>query len=120
MKQKKIVAIDVDVTSLPEVTAQVRNWTESPSGHYVCVSNVHMCMEAYDDPRFATAVNGADLTVPDGRPLVWAQRLLGERHSKQVRGYDLGQRGRYPFSGFFPRGLPLGRNLDVKGLRSHY
>ena len=48
-----------------------------------------MCMEAFDDPGFRDVVNRADLVVPDGRPLVWAQRLLGYNDAQQLRGMDL-------------------------------
>nr|NJM03242.1 hypothetical protein [Desulfobacula sp.] len=64
-------------------------WALAESGKYICVSNVHMCMESFDSPDFCRVVNGADLVVPDGKPLVWAQKLLGERKAAQVRGSDL-------------------------------
>lgn len=57
--------------------------------NYVCLSNVHMCMEAYDSPEFNRVVNNADLVVPDGMPLVWALKALGEESAAQVRGADL-------------------------------
>jgi len=76
----------VDVLSLRDAVAFVE---EKKAGAYICAANVHMCMEAYDDPSFRGVVNGADLVVPDGRPLVWAQRLLGNRGAQQLRGMDL-------------------------------
>ncbi len=87
--RKRIVAIDVNATLLEHAGQQVIDWAQQSTGRYVCVSNVHMCMEAFDDPFYAAMVNGADLIVPDGRPLVWAQQLLGEHEPSQVRGYDL-------------------------------
>lgn len=55
----------------------------------ICATNVHMVMEAHDDPMFSGVVNGADLVVADGRPVVWACRLLGRREAAHVRGQDL-------------------------------
>jgi len=46
-------------------------------------------METFDDPYFCTVINNADLVVPDGKPLVWAQKLLGNKGASQVRGSDL-------------------------------
>jgi N-acetylglucosaminyldiphosphoundecaprenol N-acetyl-beta-D-mannosaminyltransferase len=46
-------------------------------------------METFDDQAFRDTVNRADMVVPDGRPLVWAQRLLGRKDASQVRGSDL-------------------------------
>src|SRR5512134_2138896 len=43
---------------------------------YVCVANVHMTIEAHDDPVYAAVVDGADLVTPDGMPLIIALRLL--------------------------------------------
>ena len=48
-----------------------------------------MCMEAYDDPRFEAVVNNSDLVLSDGKPISIAQRLLGCKLARQVRGTDL-------------------------------
>jgi N-acetylglucosaminyldiphosphoundecaprenol N-acetyl-beta-D-mannosaminyltransferase len=48
-----------------------------------------MAMEAADSPDFRRVVGEADLVTPDGRPLVWALRLLGVKEATQVRGTDL-------------------------------
>ena len=50
------------------------------------MSNAHMCMEAFDLPAFATIVNGADLSICDGKPIFWAQKLLRYTAAEQVRG----------------------------------
>jgi N-acetylglucosaminyldiphosphoundecaprenol N-acetyl-beta-D-mannosaminyltransferase len=52
---------------------------------YICASNVHMTMEAHDDPGFAAIVNGAVLVLPDGVPMVWALRVLGIPQRRRVR-----------------------------------
>lgn len=51
----------------------------------VCAANVHMTMEAYDDPDFQALVNQSDLVVADGAPLVWALRALGLPQQRRVR-----------------------------------
>ncbi|MBD1431750.1 WecB/TagA/CpsF family glycosyltransferase [Sphingobacterium sp. DN00404] len=56
---------------------------------YVCVANVHMCIEAYDDPAFAQVVNGADLITPDGMPLAKAIKVLYGEDQDRVAGMDL-------------------------------
>jgi N-acetylglucosaminyldiphosphoundecaprenol N-acetyl-beta-D-mannosaminyltransferase len=48
-----------------------------------------MVMEAHDDPAFAHVVNGADLVLPDGMPLVWGLRLLGAKAATRACGPDL-------------------------------
>jgi len=85
----KIIAMNVNVTSLKQASERVLSFAKERLSSYVCVSNVHMCMEVFDDRTFASVVNGADIVVPDGRPIFWAQRLLGFKTSQQVRGQDL-------------------------------
>jgi N-acetylglucosaminyldiphosphoundecaprenol N-acetyl-beta-D-mannosaminyltransferase len=60
-------------------------------GHrgYICVAAVHTVMACHDDPDLRAAVLGADFTVPDGQPLVWALRALGHPLSDRVYGPDL-------------------------------
>ena len=66
---------------------------DAPSGpplrtqpsHYVCAANVHMAMSAYDDNDFRRIVNGADLVLADGVPMVWGLRALGLSQLKRVR-----------------------------------
>lgn len=84
-----ILGIQVAVTSLRAATETVVELSEKGSGSYVCAANVHMCMEAYRDPFFMSVVNGADLVVPDGKPLFWWMRSFGVVEAEQIRGPDL-------------------------------
>jgi len=79
----------VDATSYDDATERVVRWALAGEHAYVCVANVHMVMEAHDDPAFREVVNGATLVVPDGMPLVWALKSLGVASASQVRGADL-------------------------------
>jgi len=88
-ERKKVLRMNTDITSLDKVMSGVLQLREMGQGGYVCLSNVHMCMEVFDDPRFEEVVNGADFVLPDGLPIAWAQRLLGMPDSSQVRGQDL-------------------------------
>lgn len=88
MKQK-IITMEVDVTRLSWALTQTVNLAQSKVGAYVCVSNVHMCMETFDSTSFRNVVNNADLVIADGRPISWAQKLLGHKQAEQVRGQDI-------------------------------
>lgn len=59
------------------------------SGGHVCLANSHTVGMAQSDSRLREASNSALLTLADGRPLVWAARLLGASRPCQVRGADL-------------------------------
>jgi N-acetylglucosaminyldiphosphoundecaprenol N-acetyl-beta-D-mannosaminyltransferase len=69
------------------------DWVDAAvsSGHrgYVCVAAVHTVMASQDDAELRAAVLGADFTVPDGQPLVWALRALGNPLRERVYGPDL-------------------------------
>lgn len=91
MKKVKcpILKIDTNIVNLQGCLSFVESLTRSNLGSYICVSNVHMCMEVFDDIDFATVVNNADLVIPDGRPIYWIQKLLGYKNAEHVRGQVL-------------------------------
>src|SRR6201991_3290501 len=64
---------------------------EADGRSYICVAAVHTVMACQEDPELRAAVLGADFTVPDGQPLVWALNALGHRLRDRVYGPDLMQ-----------------------------
>lgn len=86
---RSVLTMRVDATSYEDASRRVMLWAREKRSAYVCVSTVHMVMEAFDSPMFQRIVNGADLVTPDGRPLVWALSSLGVKNASQVRGTDL-------------------------------
>ena len=89
MTSTDILKMKVDITSVHNSVNKIEQLISKQSGGYVCVANVHMCMEVFDNDTFKDVVNSADLVVPDGRPLFWAQKLLGYNSAKQVRGQNI-------------------------------
>jgi len=89
--KKNILGMGVDVSSFEDSLFKIRNWAKSSNEHgkYVCLSNVHMCMEAYDSKLFQGVVNNANLVLADGKPIYWAQKLLGASSAEQIRGTEL-------------------------------
>ncbi|WP_221800280.1 WecB/TagA/CpsF family glycosyltransferase [Oceanobacter mangrovi] len=83
-----VLKMRTDVTSVEAVLEGIGIGKKKKPG-YICVSNVHMCMEVFDSSEFESIVNNADLVIPDGRPIYWAQKILGEKSAKQVRGQDI-------------------------------
>lgn len=76
----------VDFTTFEKATDKIIRMAQNGKGGYVCVSNVHMVMEGFDNPNFRSVVNNADLVTPDGMPLVWGLRLLGKKNAVRVSG----------------------------------
>lgn len=79
----------VDVCDRESILAHVTDLVAAGKGGYVCFSTVHMVMESYDDPVYAAKVNGADLVIPDGMPLVWMQKLQGKKDAARTRANDM-------------------------------
>jgi N-acetylglucosaminyldiphosphoundecaprenol N-acetyl-beta-D-mannosaminyltransferase len=59
---------------------------------YVCAVAVHAVTVAQQDAEMLAALRGSALTVPDGMPLVWAARVLGEKLDQRVYGPELMRR----------------------------
>jgi N-acetylglucosaminyldiphosphoundecaprenol N-acetyl-beta-D-mannosaminyltransferase len=84
-----VLGMRVDATTYAAAAASIVQWAQEGTGRYVCVANVHMTMEAHDDPAFMAIVSDADLVTSDGMPLVWALRALGLRDATRVYGPTL-------------------------------
>jgi N-acetylglucosaminyldiphosphoundecaprenol N-acetyl-beta-D-mannosaminyltransferase len=97
--------MQVHATTYAESTAVVCDWAERGEARYVCVANVHMVMEAWDDPGFRRSVNAADLVTPDGMPLVWVLRRKGFALKDRVYGPTL---MRWVLAEAAKRGIPVG------------
>lgn len=87
--RSSVISMGVNITNLASALYHVELLSNQGEGAYVCVSNVHMCMEVYDSAEFSKIVNEADLVIPDGKPLSWAQKFLGHSDAEQVRGQDI-------------------------------
>ena len=85
----RVVSLDVNVVQFESLVRQLHELREAGRAGYVCFSTVHMVMESHDSPEFGEKVNGADIVVPDGMPLVWMQKLQGRKDANRVRANDL-------------------------------
>jgi N-acetylglucosaminyldiphosphoundecaprenol N-acetyl-beta-D-mannosaminyltransferase len=84
-----VLGVQVDAVGPAEAVAFARQAVSDRRRTYVVVANVHSVMEARSHPPVAAAVAAADLTVPDGMPLVWMGRLQGHARVERVYGPDL-------------------------------
>ena len=84
-----VLKLRVDLTDYASTIERVIELAHSGRGGYISVANVHVAIEAQDDPAFSDLVNDADLVLPDGTPLVWMQRWQGNEDAEQVRGPSL-------------------------------
>lgn len=83
-----IINMSVDLVTRDSLENVLISMIEKGSASYVCLSNVHMCIECFDSDLFRKVVNQADLTLADGRPIYWAQKILGYENVEHIRGLD--------------------------------
>lgn len=89
IQSRHILGMRVDGTNYARALDQLSAWAHAGESRYVCVSTVHMVMEAHDDPEYRELVNQADYVTSDGMPLVWGLRALGVKQASRVYGPDL-------------------------------
>lgn len=84
-----ILGVDIAVTNMKSVIHFLTGNLERLRGEYVCVSNVHTTVMAYNDPSYCEVQNSAAIAVPDGKPLSLICRVRGYRTAQRVAGPDL-------------------------------
>jgi N-acetylglucosaminyldiphosphoundecaprenol N-acetyl-beta-D-mannosaminyltransferase len=89
MRSEAVLGIPLALTDYERTL----DWIDAAvaAGHrgYLCVAAVHTVMASQEDAELRSAVLGADFTVPDGQPLVWALRALGHPLEQRVYGPEL-------------------------------
>ena len=83
---RHVVGMRVDAVTYDGLTRTITEWARGHQSRYVCVASVNNVILSRDDPLFLEAMNAADVTTPDGVPLVWALRLLGVTAAERVTG----------------------------------
>ena len=113
-----VLGVHLAEGSLESATAKVLEWASAHESRSVFVANVHMIMEAFDSAAVRSALQEADMVVPDGVPLVWMMRLKGAREQARVYGPALMQQTLHAAAGAGHSGWALwlhdGR-VDVTG-----
>jgi N-acetylglucosaminyldiphosphoundecaprenol N-acetyl-beta-D-mannosaminyltransferase len=90
--QVPVLGVPLAVTDYERVLDWIDAAVAAGAREYLCVAAVHTVMESQDDPALRAAVERAAFTVPDGQPLAWALRALGEDIESRVYGPELMER----------------------------
>lgn len=83
-----ILGVNVVASSYQSVSNKTLEWARRGESRSLVFANVHVIMEAYDDPAYMRCLNNADMVNPDGVPLVWALQKLGRPDASRVYGPD--------------------------------
>jgi N-acetylglucosaminyldiphosphoundecaprenol N-acetyl-beta-D-mannosaminyltransferase len=84
-----ILGVDVHSTTLAQALSAIEDYVASGRPHQVVTVNMDFLRIAQKDESFRAALNGADLAVPDGMPLLWISRWTRQRLVQRVAGVDL-------------------------------
>ena len=86
-----IKGVGFDPVTLEEAAARGQAMMQDGDGHYVVTPNPEIVWLARKMPELKTAVNGADLVVPDGIGVIYAARILGTPLKERVPGIELAE-----------------------------
>lgn len=93
LKKFSVLGVKVDAVQIPDVILQMRDWiAQRGRSRYIAVTGMHGVMEAHHSAECRSVLDGADMVVPDGMPLVWIGRLRGHSLRRRVYGPELMQR----------------------------
>jgi N-acetylglucosaminyldiphosphoundecaprenol N-acetyl-beta-D-mannosaminyltransferase len=89
LPRKRILASDVTCASFQEVVDELCSLATLKKSSYVCIANVHMVIEAYQDPAFMHVMQEADVITPDGKPLSVCMNWLYGASQGRISGFEL-------------------------------
>jgi N-acetylglucosaminyldiphosphoundecaprenol N-acetyl-beta-D-mannosaminyltransferase len=79
----------IDALDQESARSRILAWAANRESRAVYLCNVHSVVTAHRDPQFQQVLDGADLAAPDGAPVAWALRRLGQTVPHRVCGPDL-------------------------------
>lgn len=85
----RILGVNVAVTNMRDMVNLIMGHVEELKGEFICLSNVHTTVMAYESEEYRKIQNSAFIALPDGSPLAFVQRLRGYKEAEQVSGPDL-------------------------------
>ena len=87
LKKIKIINYLINPITISNLLKFILNSKKGNKSKYICVSNVHSCIESFKNKKFKIAHNSSNLALADGRPIFWALKLLGCTSAEHLPGY---------------------------------
>lgn len=84
-----ILGTNITVTSMQSMLSYLQTNLNALRGKYICVSNVHTTVTAFENEKYRKIQNDAALALPDGKPLSYVSRKRGFLQADRVAGPDL-------------------------------
>jgi N-acetylglucosaminyldiphosphoundecaprenol N-acetyl-beta-D-mannosaminyltransferase len=84
MKKFSISKVNVHAVQSKDAVNVVLSWFKEPKKfHYISSTNINNVINAVESEYFLEVTNNADLSLPDGMPLIWHGRRLGYKLPKR-------------------------------------
>ncbi len=87
--KKRVLGIDLSTGSFDDHIHAFASLGREHRSSYVCCVNVHACVEAHNDPTFASIVNAADFATVDGMPMLKCLERFHHIKQERVAGNDI-------------------------------
>lgn len=86
------MGLQIDKLSLDETLDVIEDFIHSRKPHQIVVLNAAKVVKARNNKKLRDIILSADLIGPDGVPLIWVSKLLGDPLPGRVNGTDLMER----------------------------
>ncbi len=84
-----ILGVDIAAIDMEWLLEYLKSNISALSGDYMCVSNVHTTVTAYEDEEYCKVQNGGIMAIPDGGPLSSVGQRRGFKNMKRITGPSL-------------------------------
>ena len=88
-KTVNILSVNVSTLGLEDTLGVFKKWIHDGEKKRVCVTPVNCVIWAYHQKRLRDLYNSSSMNLPDGVPLIWASKFLGNPIRGRVTGLDL-------------------------------
>ena len=89
IKTCKILGVNIAAVNMNLLLKFITTNLDKMKGKYICVSNVHTTVMAYDNKDYLNVQNHSILSIPDGGPLSNVGRKRGYNEMERTTGPDL-------------------------------
>jgi N-acetylglucosaminyldiphosphoundecaprenol N-acetyl-beta-D-mannosaminyltransferase len=86
--RKTLISLNISALPFSEALVNTLEFAIKRKNGYACFANVHMVVEAWDDPVMKSAVNNADFVFADGMPVAKGLSLVFGEGQERIAGMD--------------------------------
>lgn len=84
-----VIGAPIDSLNWEKALGKIYYWVEKKESRYICICNAHSIVTARQDRSYSNIIHAADMATPDGAPVAWLMRRMGDSGQKRINGPDL-------------------------------